>query len=636
MTELESDLDLEHDGADAGVVDAGATRLAYRPSGRIAWAGFLPLVAAAAAVAGAMAYTLYRVEWSFYFPFVTPFVLALPILVTLLLAIHVGHCRNPFLAALIGAGLAVAYYVGYWGFSYYFNVVVGMPMTRALVQQLGGSTDLVGYFLARCRVIGDGQGANALEWATIGYRGLELGVLLVTFAMAGRRMARRAYYEDDACWAHSTSFLFHPKHLSLVLGTVDRQDWAALDAIDEKLPPTPHARRTGALAFRVEHLPHSAGLPVYVSVEGALLRRWRPLLMIFPDLGRITRCWLRQRLVDVESTRRLAEHVGGLRIRASTPTGSDDVAVASQSQPQLAYWTGSQGGTTAPRSSALVSLIRETGYGGEALVGTGDDFRDAAVAESDRIFAAYGPAAAGAIEASMCLATSEPNAIAWLKRVARLELYCAFAFIASLAVAFVLMWVNTGVRNGGAASLPVSPRTLGLLSLGSWVLVVAVMATMMFLTPVVMKALLRRRIAARGDSQLRRASSGRLVFMRIEDPKTFHISKSAPEDLVICRLDVAGRQLLIEGVTHRYVIRSRDVVRVKPVVFGTGRNAEVTYRVGNVELSLVLQLPAGVLLLVGAMAGQPLIGAAFKPIQTRASVRFAQRIARVLNAPVTR
>src|SRR5688572_28163649 len=125
--------------ADArGLMSRVAPPPAYRPGGGVAFAAFALLAAAGAATALGAAYLLRLAEADLYYYFITPFIISAPVFGMLWVAVHLGRCRNPLIAAALGAGLMAVYYVGYWQFSYRHNVVQhgrGMVM---LVEAISG------------------------------------------------------------------------------------------------------------------------------------------------------------------------------------------------------------------------------------------------------------------------------------------------------------------------------------------------------------------------------------------------------------------------------------------------------------------------------------------------------------------
>jgi hypothetical protein len=78
-----------------------------------------------------------------------------------------------------------------------------------------------------------------------------------------------------------------------------------------------------------------------------------------------------------------------------------------------------------------------------------------------------------------------------------------------------------------------------------------------------------------------------MVF-RVEDARTYHKQKLTGEDLAIALFDVANRRILLDGLSHRYVIRGEDVTCLWPVQTGEAISARIDYRVGEATVALVL------------------------------------------------
>src|SRR5262245_31088110 len=90
----------------------------YIPSGRVALLRFGPLLLVGVVVALIMAGVLLIAEDGFYFYFITPLVLAVPVFGAIWAVVRWGRCRNPGLAGLVGIVLIFVYYAGYWELSY--------------------------------------------------------------------------------------------------------------------------------------------------------------------------------------------------------------------------------------------------------------------------------------------------------------------------------------------------------------------------------------------------------------------------------------------------------------------------------------------------------------------------------------
>src|SRR5207247_208023 len=135
-----------------------------------------------------------------------------------------------------------------------------------------------------------------------------------------------------------------------------------------------------------------------------------------------------------------------------------------------------------------------------------------------------------------------------------------------------------------------------------------------------------------GGSIVASGIAGRRELIRIEDPATFHISKLTPEDWGIAVLDEARGRVLIEGVSHRYVILARDVIEVTALKAATA-SARVTYGIGEAVLGVVINRHSTWALWLGALASVPIIGLPVRPWGQRAARVWARRLGAVLRTP---
>ena len=123
----------------------------------------------------------------------------------------------------------------------------------------------------------------------------------------------------------------------------------------------------------------------------------------------------------------------------------------------------------------------------------------------------------------------------------------------------------------------------------------------------VLRPLLVRRLRARPDSLLHAAHGLPTLAFRVRDPRHLHREKYIPDDLVLLALDQPNRRLLIEGLSHRYVVRGEDVANLWPIPSGDTVAVQLDYRVGPETLSMVLVKPNPMAhLFHGAFAGRPL------------------------------
>ena len=74
----------------------------------------------------------------------------------------------------------------------------------------------------------------------------------------------------------------------------------------------------------------------------------------------------------------------------------------------------------------------------------------------------------------------------------------------------------------------------------------------------------------------------------MEDPKTFQNLKLVADDVAEMSIDAAGGLAIIEGFSHRYVVRGEDVVDCYPAQGPSESGVVIVYRIAEVRLSLVL------------------------------------------------
>lgn len=99
---------------------------------------------------------------------------------------------------------------------------------------------------------------------------------------------------------------------------------------------------------------------------------------------------------------------------------------------------------------------------------------------------------------------------------------------------------------------------------------------------------LRKHLGERYNAVVSIPSPFKPAAVGIEDAATFSKLKAAPEDLVIAVFDVEGRRIIMEGLSHSYLILARDVVTLQEVRGGASVGTRITYNCGGEELSIVL------------------------------------------------
>jgi hypothetical protein len=627
-----------------------AAPVSYVPSGRISWPHFLPLAGAALVLSFCLAYALYLSEARFFYLFVTPTVLSLPIMAMIVLAVYFGRCRNPLWAGSVGVLLMTGFYAGYWLFSYHFNIAALGSFGQAALLRATGESGFFGYFILRCKSAAGPRYYESPLFLAINAvaRGLEFGLLLAIGLYAGRRLAVRAFFEDHGRWASSCAFLFHPRELPIVRAALDSQDWSRLDAIPKR-PVTAEQRRSGGMLFRIEYLPRSSDQPGYITIEGPVLRRLTALLALAPVLGRWVTRLVSQRVVDADSLRMLSRHVGGLDLDLDLPpsgVGVEDPApagagITAQAQAptparaaELAYWTPDQSIGQVSAARALGNILGEAGLIGGSAVRPGGDFRDAASAATATALIGRWPdggiEALEGVDSSLCF-PAEPDPQPALRRLNMLEIVLSYVFVECSMAGAASTFIAGGFRQSFDEASAQLVHFVGscIFALGALVAVFLCVG-LRWIQGVRMLWRFRRR----PGSLLRRPIDLPWQVLRLEDAKTFHVTKFLPEDWCIGAFDGARRRLLIEGVSHRYLIRSQDVVDLRPAPRGASTAVIVRYRIGPEELGIVLIRPNTAHVLLYSLSRLPLVGLPLRPFAGHGSAKLAKRFSAVLGVPL--
>jgi hypothetical protein len=102
------------------------------------------------------------------------------------------------------------------------------------------------------------------------------------------------------------------------------------------------------------------------------------------------------------------------------------------------------------------------------------------------------------------------------------------------------------------------------------------------------KPFLAHRLRGHTDSLLNEAEGLRSRVLRVEDARTYHRQKVVGEDLVIAVLDPENRRIMLEGLSHRYVIRGEDVTCFWPLQAHSVISIRIDYMIADEKLALVL------------------------------------------------
>jgi hypothetical protein len=165
-----------------------------------------------------------------------------------------------------------------------------------------------------------------------------------------------------------------------------------------------------------------------------------------------------------------------------------------------------------------------------------------------------------------------------------------------------------------------------LVSMGMLVLSLSCLAVLMFFYRPIQMWRLAHHFAKRGDALFTSRTQLKCELLRVEDPKTFHITKSTPEDVGIAAFDHGNHRLLLEGVSHRYVIRGQDVCYLRPLQGTSSIGAEIGCRVMDVEFALVVYRFSMINVVLYAFTTFPLLGFMMKGFTVAPSRRFTMKL----------
>jgi hypothetical protein len=520
----------------------------YVPSGRVNVASLVPVLLASVVVALGMAFVLLQTERRLYLPFVTPMLLGLPVFAAIGLSVRFGLCRNRGLGALIGVLLVFVYYAGYWELSYLSNVVARGPRMVAACARIGRLPGLPGYVVFRCKHPaplnlrrGGPNGRFPSLWGTLLGTILIGGeTLLVTAAGArvGRSAAARAFSERSLRWTSRLEFRLPLAAREAVEEAIEHGDWPAL----AELPRASSVvnAHTNSLLFQLEYIRDSADEPAYLT--------------LLANQGGTSSVLTRQRLLT-----------------------SDDLATLAVEFSELK--TGKVIPKSKPRSTFADEIDGLAGLEAPAE----PDFRDGPVAASRQLIARLHPRNLRTVPASLCLLASAGGKRELRRagrRTAAFQIIIGLGMLVSLVGGFAAaQFLNAGRGRVGAVMLT---GGAGFLLLGLANVIVATVGDRL------RKPFLTQRLSHRYDSLIHEGTGLPSMLLRIEDARTYHRTKASPEDEAIAFFDAENRRLLIEGMSHRYVIRGEDVRCLWPLQAHSIISARVDYEIGGERLSIVL------------------------------------------------
>jgi hypothetical protein len=555
----------------------GAAHERYVPSGRVNWFALFPLSLAGALVALVMAVVLLLAEDDYYFYFLTPLILGLPVFGMIWACVRLGKCRNRGLGGFVGLLLAFIYYAGYWELSYLMNVAVHGPAARTAVRKIGGGLPgLPGYVVFRCKMSRPVDAVRGRDdkprppntgdfvFNMIFFAGETLMVTLIAVGL-GRATASRVFSERRRRWASRLEFRLPITTAPLVAQAIARRDWRALAALP-RMSSVANAN-TNSIQFRLEYQPGMPDEPAYISVLGRLPRT--------PNLP------IQQRLISPEDLRALARELPDLKLTPAPaavaetlppPEDANDLA-ASLQRLGLA-------------DQATTRLLEPERRDERAAPPAPADFRDGAVAASRALLDTRKAPDVRTVAHSLCLPAAEDGRRAlkvmnWRKVVIQGVLFVGW-------VGFLLFGLaGGGMKDAQGKMTPLGETMLFVGVIGFGVLIVLNLIAMLG-GDRIWKPLLAGRLRRQPGSLLEQGAGLESAVVRVEDARTYHKQKVSGEDLGIALFDRANRRVLLDGLSHRYVIRGEDVTSFWPVQAGEVISIRLDYRVGDTTLPLVL------------------------------------------------
>ena len=277
----------------------------------------LPLLAAGAAVAVGMACVLALLEEDFYYFFITPLIVSLPVLVAIAMVVNLGHCRTrrrgPWWEWACRCCTTSA-----TGRSARRNVVARGPGMGRFVEFIGGVPGLPGYVAFRCKmaVLEAHPGPNPqrrepnlgdMLFSAFFYA-LELLALSAFGAAIGRGLSSAF---TTSTWAGGPRLRVPPAAGDAGGRRAGRRGSRLVRAGGAAPIPAGSNPNTQSILFRVEYLPDAADEPFYVSLKGGP-SKWNTFA------GTL----LTQQAIPPESAHALVEQFPDLKAKLKPPASS--------------------------------------------------------------------------------------------------------------------------------------------------------------------------------------------------------------------------------------------------------------------------------------------------------------------------
>jgi hypothetical protein len=523
---------------------------------------FVPLFLFSLAVAFGMAVALYYISSRWYLFFITPLLFCLPVLGVIYITIRGGRCRSGILAGIVGLVMMLSYYGGYWELNYLSFLSFYEEKAQPVLEYETGSKGFWGFIQFYCKnsTIESYPGPNFKDkkpdkadeiFSYILYSG-ELIILLVFGARMSYVLSQRVFFESIKRWAKAKTVRFRVSDLEELQRIIHQKDWAGL----RKLPKLPKlGQQTAYLEFITEYPKKAdAALPIYVSVKSTIWGDKPPIQTKAKSSKSIfAQFVIKQMTLAGGQLQGIAEALPELKIPCSGQTTGFAVA-AGQNRTQ-----------THPASTG--------------------DFRDQAVAASVSQVGHWTSTNISDMDASVCLSIPAEHRVS-IKKMALTK-------IGILVIAIVCLFGGLCIASLGTSftmeqSKDLAPLGIVIVSIGAAISVSAILTV--FGQIFIFKTILKRRLLHRPGSLFEPSHPPKLKMAMLEDSSTYHLHKLATEDVCLYYIDKQRQRLMMEGCTHRYIIRGRDITRLESLKSGPEIAIGIFFKIGDTELAIVLHI----------------------------------------------
>ncbi len=244
----------------------------YKSDGRLSLLPFVLLLLFGIVVSVVMAVVLLIVQDYWYYFIITPIVLSLPVWAMVYAIVHVGKCRNVVAAGVAGVLLFWIFYFGFWTLDYGVFRLSCDEEGLAALEQMGGSTSLIGYFHFRCKTTSVEDVGSSLKdekpdpFGAYMFFGVESLIFLFApiFSIV---MSQRVYYPDLRRWAASKAVCMPKTVAEAAFSALVAEDWDAFSQLP-RLPANAQNVKKNPIQFKVEYAKDTPNASVYLTLTG--------------------------------------------------------------------------------------------------------------------------------------------------------------------------------------------------------------------------------------------------------------------------------------------------------------------------------------------------------------------------------